>query len=254
CSPPAPALVAQRRLRVTPADMGRPAAVTYRGGSAALRGALPAWLAVNAAVALAIGHAYVASAGMTPAWDAALYAHVAFAATILASVTLLGALCAVVTFVPGGALLVRVGAPAAAAALLGFLWVDRAAFETYRFHVGGLAWNTLGVPGALAELGVRPSSPPALAIPLVVVAVLDGLLLRWFRLSSRGSGRRWWVLATTALVLLVAERTLFLRAERSGRRDVLRMMYLVPFFPTLVSSDLADVAPAIAAMLSGSAG
>src|SRR4029450_5935351 len=95
---------------------GRPAAVTggrapAPGGGAALRRVLPAWLAVNAAVALAIGHAYVTSAGMTPAWDAALYAHVAFAAAILVSVTLFGALCGGVTFAPGGALLVRVGAP-----------------------------------------------------------------------------------------------------------------------------------------------
>ena len=234
--------------------------VTAPGGRAAVRRALPAWLALNAAVALAIGHAYVRSAGVTPAWDAALYAHLAFAAPILASALLLGAVCAAGTLLPRGALLVRWGGPAGAAVLLGFLWVDRAAFATYRFHVGGLAWSTLGVPGALSELGVWPASPGGLVAVLVLLALLDGWLLRWLAppatrsAGSHGAARRWGWLAATALTVLIAERGLFLAAERSGRRDIVRMVSLVPFYPTLMSSDLARAAPAVAATLSGPAG
>jgi len=225
--------------------------VTMPGRAAGLRRALPAWLVVNAAAALAIGHAYVSSAGVTPAWDAALYAHVAFAAAILTTTALLGAVGGLITFLPGGGWLEGAIAPVGAAALLGFLWVDRAAFATYRFHVGGLAWNAFGVPGALRDLGIWPSSPWALTAVIVALAVLDGLLLRWFVSRPNGrTGRRWLLLATAALVLLVAERALFLAAERSGRRDVVRMMNLVPFYPTLVGSDLARAIPALAAALS----
>ncbi len=225
----------------------------------ALRRALPAWLALNAVLALGIGHRYVASAGVAPAWDALLYAHLAFAAPMCSGVTLLGVAAAAATLVRGGAPLVRWLAPAVAAGILGFLWVDRAAFATYRFHVGGLAWNAFGVPGALAELGVRPASPRALVAVLVLVALLDGLVLRWLvrreaaRLHDRrGGARAWWWLATASLVLLVAERGLFFHAERTGRRDVVRLAHLVPFYPTLVSSDLARAAPAVAAALSRS--
>ncbi len=61
------------------------------GSGAALRGALPAWLAANGALALAIGHAYLASSGVQPTWDAGLYAHLAFAAPVLVVMLLLGA-------------------------------------------------------------------------------------------------------------------------------------------------------------------
>jgi uncharacterized protein len=222
----------------------------------AVRRALPAWLALNAALALGIGHGYLASAGVAPAWDGTLYAHLAFAAPVFVVVTLLGAAAAAVTLVPGGALLVRWLAPVLAAALLGFLWVDRAAFATYRFHVGGLAWNALGVPGALAELGVRPASPRALVAVLVLAALLDGIVLGWLARrqtarphDGRGAGRGWWWLTATAIVVLVAERGLFLRAERTGRRDVVRLVHLVPFYPTLVCNDLAHAAPVVAAAL-----
>src|SRR5262245_54866016 len=100
--------MAQRATRVTRSwrpRSSRPVTgdrATTQGRAARLRRAQPAWLAVNAAAALAIGHAYVSSAGVTPAWDAALYAHVAFAAAILTSTVLLGAVGCLLTFLPGG--------------------------------------------------------------------------------------------------------------------------------------------------------
>jgi membrane-anchored protein YejM (alkaline phosphatase superfamily) len=218
--------------------------------AARVRRALPAWLALNAMLVLAIGHGFVAAAGATPTWDAALYAHVAFAAAGMVTVCLLGAAAAGVTLLPGGGRLVSWLAPAIAAGALGFLWVDRAAFATYRFHLGGLAWDTLGVPGALAELGVRPASPTGLLVVVAVVAVAEGLVLHGLaghaRLVGRGRGWRW--LAATTLLLLVAERGLFWQADRAGRRDVVRMARLVPFHPALLGSDLATVAPALAGL------
>ncbi len=82
------------------------------------------------------------------------------------------------------------------------------------------------------------------------MAVLDGLLLR--RLCARPARPRhgWRWLAGATLIVLVAERGAFLAAERWGRRDVVRMLYLVPFYPTLVGSDLAGAAPALTTALS----
>lgn len=225
--------------------------------AAGVRRALPTWLALNAGLALLVARGYVAAAGVAPGWDAVVYAYLAFAAPVVATVTLLGGVGALATLLPGGAALVRWLFPVVAALLLGFLWVDRAAFATYRFHVGGLAWGALGVPGALAELGVRPASPAGLAAALAGVALADGLALGWLaRRASRapsGGARGWWGLALVAFVLVVAERSAFLLAERAGRRDVVRMVHLVPFYPTLVGNDLRRVAPGVAATL-GSAG
>src|SRR5262245_1197097 len=252
--------MAQRARRVTRTSRRRSRrpvtgdGATTQGRAARLRHALPVWLALNAAAALAIGHAYVSSAGVTPAWDAALYAHVAFAAAVFTSTALLGAPGGLLTFLPGGIWLVGVLSPVMAVPLLAFLWVDRAAFATYRFHVGGLAWNAFGVPGPLSDLGIRPASPWALVAVIVVLAVLDGLLLQWLARRPAGhTGRRWLLLATAALTLVVAERALFHAADRSGRRDVVRMINLVPFYPTLVGSDLARAAPALTDALSSSA-
>ncbi len=244
----------RRRRPVTdPASSRRVAGVG--DPAAGLRRALPAWVALNAMLALAVAHGYLASAGVTPTWAATAYAYLAFAAPIVVVATLLAAACAATSLLPGGATLVRWLAPAVAAALLAFLWLDRAAFATYRFHVGGLAWSAFLVPGGLAELGIRPASPGWLLVAVAAVAVLDGLALRRLatrqarRPRPRRATRGWWYLATTALVLVVLERGLFLAAERSGRRDVVRMLHLVPFYSTLVGNDLRRVAPGLAALL-----
>jgi membrane-anchored protein YejM (alkaline phosphatase superfamily) len=216
----------------------------------ALRAALPVWLLGNVAAGLVIAHGYVAAAGVAPSWEATAYAYLAFAAPLVAMAALLGVPSVALSMVPGGTVLVRWIAPVVAAALLGFLWVDRAAFATYRFHVVGLAWNAVALPDGLAELGVRPASPGWLLAAVAGVAALDGLALHLLaRRASRSSAqpaRRWGWFAAGALALLVLERGSFLAADHSGHRDVVRMLTLVPFYSTLINNDLRDTVPALA--------
>jgi hypothetical protein len=204
---------------------------------------------------LAIASGYVSS-GTVTTWEATGYAFVAFAAVFVGVTAVLGVGLAMLSLLPGAASVLRWLAPAVAAALLAFLWVDSAAFATYRFHVGGLAWTALRFPGGLAELGIWPPSPPLLLAAVVLVAVLDGLVLRRMEARAAVRPRRagWAWLVGAAAFAVAAERTWFLAAESAGRRDVVRAAYLVPFYPVLMSADLAETLPSLASAGRGATG
>jgi uncharacterized protein len=220
--------------------------------AAGMRRALPSWLLLNAGAALVVAHGFCASAGTRPSWEAMLYAYLAFAAAILIVAASLGGVCALLTTLPSGPLLVFGLAPALASSLLAFLYVDRCAFATYRFHVGGLAWSAAWLPGGLAGLGVWPASPRWLAVALAATIAGDALVLHW--LVVRAAARalparrmpRWRWLVIGAVTVVVLERTCLLAAERSGRRDVVRMANLVPFYPTLADDALGRAYTALA--------
>ncbi len=207
--------------------------------------ALPPWIALNVAAALLLAHGYVVTGGGPPSAAAWVYAQVAFATLIVGCGAALGAALAVLATLPGGVWAVRWLAPAAASLLLGFLWVDRAVFATYRFHLSGLAWSAWQLPGAFAQLGIWPPSPVLLLGAVAAVALLDALALRWLAARAdlqpgdgRAAARGWVWLAAAMLALIVLERGIFLVSQQRGRRDVLRMARLVPFYPTLVGHDL----------------
>jgi membrane-anchored protein YejM (alkaline phosphatase superfamily) len=210
-----------------------------------VRRALPLWVILNVALSLVIAAGYVvAGAGQT--WGAWGYAFLAFATAGLLVALAGAAFLAGLTFLPGGRAL-AVGLGAAGAALwLAFLWVDRAAFAVYRFHVGGLAWSALRMPGGLGELGVWPASPGWFVTAVAALALLQGLALLWLaqRVAARvGAGLPvhpgWRALLVAVLLTFTAERLAFTMAERSGRREVIRASRVVPFYPVLVGIDLA---------------
>ncbi len=213
--------------------------------AASLRRALPAWLLSNVALSLAIGLGYVTS-GAGPGWTAQSYAVLALGAAFLALASAGGAAVAALTFLPAGWVLALATGAAGAATWLAFLWVDRAAFALYRFHVGGLAWSTLRMPGALGELGVWPAAPGWFIAATAAVAVLQAVMLWWLARCVRRrheTGRSfspgWTALLAATAVALAAERLSFTAAAHTGRREVVRAMQVVPFYPVLVGVDLA---------------
>ena len=205
--------------------------------AASLRRALPAWVLLNVALSLVVASGYLV-AGAGPTWAAWGYAALALATAVALAAAPAGALLALVTFLPGGRGLAIAGGGLAAALWLAFLWVDRAAFGIYRFHVGGLAWSALRMPGGLGELGVWPSSPGWFVAATAGMAVLQATALWW--LADRGVARPGWrTLAAAVLLSFATERLVFTVAERTGRRDVVRATQVVPFYPVLVGVDLA---------------
>lgn len=213
--------------------------------AASLRRALPSWLALNVALSLAIGWGYLA-AGAGPTWAAWGLAFLGLATAILLVGVPGAALLWGLAFIPGGRLAAVVLGAIGTALWLAFLWVDRAAYGVYRFHVGGLAWSALRMPGGLAELGVWPSSPGWFAAAVVALAAMQGAGLVWLarRTGARVRAGRpirpgWAALIGALAVTFAAERLAFTAAERSGRRDVVRASQVVPFYPVLVGVDLA---------------
>jgi uncharacterized protein len=207
--------------------------------AASVRRALPRWLLLNGCIALVVAHGFVAFGGAPPSWPAMLYAHLAFAAAIFTALVALGGILALFTILPRGSWVVLGLGPLLVSGYLAFLLIDRAAFRMYRFHVGGLVWSAVLLPGGLAELGVWPTSPLWLAAALAATVAFEVLALRWFVTrqaaclppTRSAPGGRWLVLGTLTLVVL--ERTCLLTAERSGQHDVVRMASVVPFYPTL---------------------
>lgn len=241
---------------IAPAPLGSagaPARTGTRRGPAAsgrvagrsLRAALPTWLAINVAVAMACGHRYVTDGVVVGDW-AWLYAHLTFAAALLAVATAGGAVLALLSLLPGGRGLSCLVAAGGAGTLLAFLWVDGAAFRLYRFHVGGLTWDVLRMPDGLEALGVWPSAAAGLVGATLVVMLLDAWLL--VRLAARAARdparmrnvRRDWgrLLAVTAIAV-TGERAAYAAADAVGHRDVVRASHVVPFYPSLVGVDLA---------------
>src|SRR5262245_23918004 len=208
-------------------------------GSASMRAGLPPWLVLNACVSLVVAHGFVSAAGVHPSWQAMLYAHVAFAAAIFVVAVVLGGILAFLTILPGGSWVVLGLGPLLASSTFTFLWVDRAVFRMYRFHVSGLALSAASMPGGLAELGVWPTSLRWLGFTLAGTIAIEALALGWLA-ARRATFPRptrlvpgWRGLIGGAVALVVLERAGLLAAERSGRRDVVHMASLVPFYPTL---------------------
>jgi membrane-anchored protein YejM (alkaline phosphatase superfamily) len=194
---------------------------------------------LNGGIALVVAHGFVAFGGARPSWQAMLYAHLAFAAAIFTAVLALGGILVLLTILPRGSWVVLGLGPLLVSGLLAFLLIDRTAFRMYRFHVGGLVWSAVLLPGGLAELGVWPTSTIWLAATLAATVAFEVLALRWFATRQAAClpptrPAPWWRwLVVGALTVVVLERTCLLTAERSGQRDVVRMASVVPFYPTL---------------------
>ena len=207
--------------------------------AASVRRGLLRWLWLNVCISLVVAHGFVTAAGLRPSWQAMLYAHVAFAAAIFVVAVVLGGILAFLTILPGGSWVVLGLGPLLESSLLTFFWVDRAVFRMYRFHVGGLAWSAASIPGSLAELGVWPTSLGWLGFVVAGTVAVEALALGWLaarrtafpRPTRPVPGWRWLIGGAVALVVL--ERAGLLAAERSGRREVVHMASLVPFYPTL---------------------
>src|SRR5262249_57169623 len=86
---------------------------------------------------------------------------------------------AFLTILPGGSWVVLGLGPLLASSTFTFLWIDRAVFRMYRFHVSGLALSAASMPGGLAELGVWPTSLRWLGFTLAGTIAVEALALGW---------------------------------------------------------------------------